>query len=168
MLHPEGRLDLPLEKTLLSKASLNSTLNSNTKVPPTNKVVEKRRVVKTRENKNESQEERNTNEKHNSMESINEAMIMKEEDKGMGVCTKSEKKKRESLITKEYIISLLKADYGQIRQKISPDEGKPLFNRCATHAGLAYYISFNKESSIPSCEIAEKPMQPMNCKEKGN
>lgn len=76
--------------------------------------------------------------------------------------------RRESLITKEYVVSLLKAESGQSRQRSGLEEGKPMFKRCATHAGLAYYINFNRELPPPSREISQPLAQSTNNKEKLN
>jgi len=43
-----------------------------------------------------------------------------------------------SLITKDYILSMM--------QDIPKRVEKPLFKKCLAHAGIAYYIQFNKET----------------------
>lgn len=45
--------------------------------------------------------------------------------------------KKESLITKEYVVSLLKADN---KRNTSLAKEKPIFRLCAAHAAIAYYI----------------------------
>ena len=42
---------------------------------------------------------------------------------------------RKSLITKEYIVSLLRPE--------KPNIEKPIFKLCAAHAAIAYFIKFN-------------------------
>lgn len=62
-----------------------------------------------------------------------------------------------SLITKDYILSMM--------QDLPKKVEKPLFKKCLAHAGIAYYIQFNKESGEKAHENGQEFMNDTEIKE---